>query len=173
LPLPHKSLSELVEGLIGWEIAALAAASIRGGIELKDAKKGDFVTVSYAGETVTGKVVQVKDGKVTVDLTGKHPNEDVGLVDFLTRPTERVFDGYVAQGWPAPRGLAEQAVRSNLIARAGKPSQLTKYRLEEAFDDDSRLWQSSITYLRRLEPEIGKAAVGKLLEHVQSCLREL
>jgi hypothetical protein len=173
LPLPHKSLSELVEGLIGWEIAALAAASIRGGIEIKDAKKGDFVAVSYAGETVTGKVVQVKDGKVTVDLTGKHPDEGVGLVDFSTRQPTEAFDGYVARGWPAPKGPAEQAVRSNLIARAGKPSQLTKYRLEEAFDDDARLWRSSITYLRRLEPEIGKAAVGKLLEHVQSCLREL
>lgn len=106
-------------------------------------------------------------------MTGRHPDEDVGYVDFSTKPAEKAFDNYVARGWPAPKGTAEQTVRGMLIARVDKPAQLTKYRLEEAFEDDPRLWQSSISYLRRLEPEIGKAAVGKLLEHVQSILREL
>lgn len=50
-----------------------------------DLKKGDLVEVSYRGEVVVGKVVRVKkkDGLVTVDLTGKHSNEDVGWIDIL------------------------------------------------------------------------------------------
>lgn len=49
-----------------------------------DLKKSDLVEVSYRGETVVGKVVRVKkDGLVTVDLTGKHTNEDVGWIDIL------------------------------------------------------------------------------------------
>ena len=48
-------------------------------------KKGDFVTVTYLGATVIGKVIRVNKAnrtKVTVDLSG-HPDEDVGYVDFL------------------------------------------------------------------------------------------
>lgn len=48
-------------------------------------KKGDFVTVTYLGATVIGKVIRVTKANgtaVTVDLSG-HPDEDVGYVDFL------------------------------------------------------------------------------------------
>ena len=58
-------------------------------VPLEGAKKGDMVNVTYRGEKVTGKVVQVKkDGTVTVNIEktkdnpGGHSDEDVAWVDF-------------------------------------------------------------------------------------------
>lgn len=56
-----------------------------------DVKKGDLVRVVYKGAAAVGKVVRVrKDGFITVDLSGKHPDEDVGWIDAHPKALTKV-----------------------------------------------------------------------------------
>jgi hypothetical protein len=70
---------------------------------LAEAKKGDFVEVTYKGEKVTGKVYHVKvDGTITVDVEktrdnpGGHSDEDVSLVDIRVSKKARFAEGDTA-----------------------------------------------------------------------------
>jgi hypothetical protein len=70
---------------------------------LAEAKKGDFVEVTYKGEKVTGKVYRVKvDGTITVDVEktrdnpGGHSDEDVSLVDIRVSKKARFAEGDTA-----------------------------------------------------------------------------
>jgi len=77
-------------------------------VPLERAKKGDSVTVTYKGEKVTGKVVRVKvDGTVTVDLSGKHSDEDVGYVDFKAPKGKQASVGRTAMDFPSEEALKQ------------------------------------------------------------------
>ncbi len=69
-------------------------------------EKGDLVEVLAKGETVVGKVVQVKkDGVVTVDVSDQHSDEDVGRVDVTA--------------WrPAPATAPASVVTTSAVVRA-------------------------------------------------------
>jgi len=96
-----------------------AAASLT---PIDKAKKGDMVTITYKGEKVTGKVVQVKKaGVVTVNVErtrsnpGGHSDEDVGYVDVrLPKKSAKELQKSVGKDEPE----ITEKVGTKLIQRA-------------------------------------------------------
>ena len=88
-------------------------------VAIENAKKGDLVTVTYKGEKVTGKVVRVKvDGAVTVDLSGKHSDEDVGYVEFKAPKGKQASVKTAAGSGAANAAFLRQSPLKNKILQA-------------------------------------------------------
>ena len=88
-------------------------------VAIENAKKGDLVTVTYKGEKVTGKVVRVKvDGTVTVDLSGKHSDEDVGYVEFKAPKGKQASVKTAAGSGAANAAYLRQSPLKNKILQA-------------------------------------------------------